>query len=113
MTTIQDYNAIQDIAQESREEMRERGVLRMMTPHQIKLARHALGLPNDTRRSYRNYYVVSPGVPCYPEWEAMEREGLVTRTCAKRQFECFHLTHDCAKAALFYGETLDPEDFPE
>ena len=27
-----------------------------MTPEQRKLARHALGLPSKTNRSYRNYF---------------------------------------------------------
>ena len=46
---------------------------RSLTPAQLELARHALGLPNDRRRSYRNRYLAGGGSP---EWDAMVEAGL-------------------------------------
>lgn len=86
-----------------------------MTPAQIELARHALGLPNKRRQSYRNHYVVGPGKD-FDEWQAMVGEGNA-RTHSGSVLSggdpIFWLTKAGATAALKSGERLDPEDFPE
>lgn len=42
-----------------------------LTPAQRELARHALGLPNDRKRSYRNRFIASKGHADFAEWEVM------------------------------------------
>lgn len=88
-----------------------------MTPHQKKLARHALGLTNPDANgcSYRNYYVCgSRGAP-YSAWMRMVKNGEAIRSRfgahTSNRFS-FHLTSAGAQAALETGESLDPEDFP-
>jgi hypothetical protein len=80
---------------------------RQMTPEQIKLARHALGLdnPDAKGRSYRNRYFVS-GFG-HSEWDKMVRAGN-----AEFIRNTYHLTRSGALAVLQDGERLDPEDFP-
>lgn len=80
------------------------------------LARHALGLPNTRRQSYRNSYYAVPGSPTHAEWLAMIAAGdaafapfIEGRTASTG----FCLTRQGAEAALAPGESLDPEDFPE
>lgn len=85
-----------------------------MTPKQKELARHALGLPNKARKSYRNRYVC-------PEddlhWSDLVAKGMATmRPAATLPFggdACFYLTEEGAKAALEGREKLCPEDFPK
>jgi hypothetical protein len=87
-----------------------------VTPAQRELARHALGLPNDRRRSYRNSFVAGANHPDLPDWSAMVGQGLATkRDGSALPFggdHLFHLTPKGAAAALTLGESLDPEDFP-
>lgn len=87
-----------------------------LTLQQLDLARHALGLPNRRKRSYRNHFVTGPGSSDYKPWTAMVAAGLA------KQFRgnplsggdpVFVLTVAGAKAALKPGERLDPEDFPQ
>lgn len=86
-----------------------------MSPGQIELARHALGLPNSQRRSYRNSFVAGPGHVDYDEWIAMVASGdAVCRDGARLPFggnDLFHLTRKGATAALKPQELLDTEDF--
>lgn len=88
-----------------------------MTPRQIELARHALGLPNKRRCSYRNHFVAGRGHNDYTEWCDMTAPGngyairLDGGKLTGNDF-CFVLTEKGAKAALSKGEKLDPEDFP-
>lgn len=85
----------------------------MMNNEQKTLARHALGLPNPQRRSYRNRFVCPEADP---EWNAMVRGGLATmRKGETLPFDgdaCFYLTRAGAEAALEPREKLCPEDFP-
>ena len=87
-----------------------------MTPHQLKLARHALGLPNDQMRSYRNRYIAVPGTREYGSWEEMVAAGEAVKTSGDEmglgKNDHFRLRHAAAKAALEPGERLDMEDFP-
>lgn len=81
-----------------------------MTPRQIELARHALGLPNRTKQSYRNRFVASAGHGDFADWEAMVAEGVAKRDDGPTF--CFWLTLEGAHNALLKGERLDLEDFP-
>jgi hypothetical protein len=84
-----------------------------MTPQQIKLARHALGLPNARRQSYRNFFTAGVRHPDYYDWIAMvDDENAKKSTSAKPDGDdIFWLTVKGAQAALYTGESLDPEDF--
>ena len=46
-----------------------------MTPSQRELARHALGLPNKMRTSYRNRFVAGHGHDDYDDWREMCSAG--------------------------------------
>lgn len=80
-----------------------------MTPQQKLLARHALGLPNERMRSYRNRYYASEGTPAQAAWRAMVAAGFASSNLTERQFG---LTEAGARLALHDGESLCPEDFP-
>lgn len=86
-----------------------------MTPEQIELARHALGLKDGHKQSYRNYFVAGQDHPDFPNWQAMAKAGEAFHHGPNPIFGgdyCFVLTRDGAKAALRPGERLDTEDFP-
>jgi hypothetical protein len=87
----------------------------MMTPEQVELARHALGLPNDTKRSYRNYFTCGEHSPDFAVWQRMVSNG--DAISEKRKGfggdSIFWLMEDGARKALKPGETLDMEDYPE
>lgn len=82
-----------------------------MTPEQLRLARHALGLPNKARRSYRNRFYAGGQ---HPEWRAMEAAGLAEADTIPTAtgMTWFWLTRAGAEAALDPGERLCREDFP-
>lgn len=87
-----------------------------MTDYQRDLARHALGLPNKRKTTYRNRYVVGRGNKDYGEWQAMVAAGEAGRrdavTVPFGGDDLFWLTFKGAKAAMQPGEKLDPEDIP-
>lgn len=86
-----------------------------MTRGQIQLARHALGLPNRWRTSYRNHFVAGPGHADYAGWCAMVAAGLARRRQGSPLTggnAVFRLTRAGAAKALLPGESLDSEDFP-
>ena len=87
-----------------------------MTPHQRMLARHALGLPNEGKRSFRNRYITAPGTREHASWEEMVAAREAVKTPGDEmglgRNDHFRLRHLAAKAACDPGETLDPEDFP-
>jgi hypothetical protein len=78
-----------------------------MTPEQRTLARHALGLPNRRKVSYRNRYVTGTCVEDHPLWHKMVQQGW-----AAHERGVYYLTEQGALLALDPGEALDPEDFP-
>lgn len=87
-----------------------------LTIHQRELARHALGLPNRKRLSYRNHYVIGPGGPDHDAWMAMVAAGAAHRRVGGPLTgggDLFFLTKVGAQAVLDPRERLDPEDFPE
>lgn len=87
-----------------------------MTPEQIELARHALGLDGRRKQSFRNHFVTGPYSSDYQLWvdaanagdAKMRESGLLPKGDA-----CFWLTEQGAKKALAEGESLCPEDFPQ
>lgn len=86
-----------------------------MTPKQIELARHALGLPNVRNRSYRNAFVAGEDHEDYWDWYAMTKSNdavMRGRTDVFGGQDCFYLTYQGAVTALKGTERLDVEDFP-
>ena len=87
--------------------------MRLMTVEQRELARHALGLPNRNKTSYRNRYVCNES---HPVWSELVRLGLATmrpaHTVPFGGCALFYLTEDGAKLALDKGEKLCREFFP-
>jgi hypothetical protein len=79
-----------------------------MTPEQTELARHALGLPNQEKRSYRNHYVGE-----HAAWEALVAAGLARKRSGFLSGGdiVYWLTKPAAEAALSKGERLDHVDF--
>lgn len=84
-----------------------------MTPEQRRLARHALGLPNKGRRSYRNRFICSATTPNGFEWLGMVAKGWAKIDPDPRALDFFWLTPAGTLMVLDKGERLDPEDFPE
>ena len=87
-----------------------------MTPEQIKLARHAIGLPNKRKTSYRNHFVTGEGSGDYADWNAMVDAGMAkvrrnVEICGGDDY--FRLTIEGAKTALAKDEKLSAEDFPQ
>jgi hypothetical protein len=85
-----------------------------LTPIQRDLARHALGLPNASRRNYRNYFVTGPGSDDYDNWCEMVTAGYATRRAGSPLTggdDLFKLTEAGARAALDPRETSDVKDF--
>lgn len=86
-----------------------------MSPREIELARHALGLPNKARMSYRNRFVAGVGHEDYATWVQMVADGNAkVRYGASLPYggdSLFWLTREGAEQALLKVEHLDPEDF--
>lgn len=85
----------------------------VLTALQRRYARHALGLPNERGRSYRNRFFTSIGVENHKMWSELATAKLAKCEVVGSARFCFWLTRAGAEAALEPGETLDPEDFPE
>ena len=84
-----------------------------MTPTQIGLARHALGLDGRQKQSYRNRYFCDPKSAPGFEWESMVARGYADYIDHKGQtLRQYWLTQEGAQKALRSGERLCPEDFP-
>lgn len=83
-----------------------------MTTEQIAMARHALGLPNESGQSYRNRYFTSSGSVIEREWEELVKSGMAAREKGGGKLTHFYLTEAGARAAIARSETLDPQDFP-
>lgn len=81
-----------------------------LTADEHRLARHALGLPNRHRRSFRNHFVAAT----HEGWERLVSAGLavVHRSSEVGGMHTYRLTRAGAEATLDPGERLDPEDFP-
>ena len=84
-----------------------------MNPDQLRLARHALGFPNENMTSYRNHYSCGIGSPQEAAWNDLTDKGLAIRGKNGLTFVGFCLTERGARMALDPVERLDPEDFPQ
>ena len=85
-----------------------------MTPNQIELARHALGLTRN-KQSFRNHFVAGPGRD-FDGWMDMVSAGhakVQESELLSPGQACFWLTERGARAVLRKGESLCPEDFPQ
>lgn len=93
----------------------ECGCTGTLTPRQRELARHALGLPNKMKMSYRNRFVAGVGHQDYDEWLKMvAQENAAVRpgnTLPYGGDDLFWLTPQGARFALKKYERLDQEDF--
>ena len=89
-----------------------------LTLNQYNMARHALGLPNPGRKSYRNRYTAGVLSHTFEAWSAMVDAGLATayphddEGNQRGGLVTFCLTRAGANAVLEMGERLDAEDFP-
>jgi hypothetical protein len=83
-----------------------------MTPRQRELARHALGLTDGRKKSYRNRYMVALHSLHEMIWDDLVHAGMAERGRDGVSSVGFYLTEVGARAALDPGEMLDPEDFP-
>lgn len=80
-----------------------------MTPRQIELARHALGLENGQAESYRNHFCADPGHADYDDWMAMVQAGDARKldwTFIQGQ-NVFKLLRPAAMYVLRPGEKLE------
>ena len=87
-----------------------------MTDDQIDLGRHALGLPNRKRISYRNHFCAGPGHLDYFNWLEMTTLGYAIRRKGSELSggdDVFLLTFKGASECVLPGEKLCAEDFPE
>lgn len=84
-----------------------------MTPHQIELARHALGLSRN-KVSYRNHFVTGEYAQDYKHWMDMVVAGdaKTRKSDLSPKDTCFWLTPEGARKTLRRGEKLCAEDFP-
>ncbi len=83
-----------------------------MDGEQRYLARHALGLPNKQRRSYRNRYHAADETPVWRMWQDMVAQGYAVSHESGRGMTEYSLTLSGAREALVRGERLCKEDFP-
>lgn len=76
-----------------------------LTPEQLTVLRHSLGLnPDGTGRSYRNHYVAGPGHYRYQELTELIALGHMRRRATPSKIlpegdECFHVTELGEQAA--------------
>jgi hypothetical protein len=87
-----------------------------MTEKQIELGRHALGLPNKQRTSYRNHFVTGIGCSDFDEWMRMVAKGKAFRRTGNvfsGGDDIFWLTKVGATECLKPREKLSAEDFKQ
>lgn len=88
----------------------------MLTAEQKKLARHALGLVDGNKKSYRNRYRAPYIGAAAVAWHQMKDDGLATcdpAPAGSTLGPMFYLTEAGARLALEPGESLCREDFPQ
>lgn len=84
-----------------------------LTTAQLRLARHALGLPNHRYVSYRNRFLAVIDTLDHAAWCEMVKHGYATCIPYYSSIsDFFHLTKQGATLALSPAERLDDEDFP-
>ena len=82
-----------------------------MTTIQRDLARHALGLPNAQKQTYRNHFCIPEGADEYPNWEDLVKQGLAVKAGGGVNWsgDFFYLTLEGATQALLPGESISVE----
>jgi hypothetical protein len=81
---------------------------------QLTMMRHALGLSDAQKTSYRNHYVAHTKGEQAALWDDLTARGFAVRgSNRKNDLVRFCLTLAGAQAALQPGERLCPEDFPD
>lgn len=83
-----------------------------MDGEQRFLARHALGLPCKTKRSYRNRYFAVKDTRIHWMWSSMAADGMAINDGEENGMVLFSLTERGARSVLDRGERLCKEDFP-
>ena len=83
-----------------------------MTERQIELARHALGLPNKKRTSYRNHFCIGQGGEGHAEWMDLVAKGMAWRATGPHWggADMFYLSMKGALAARLPNEHISRED---
>lgn len=83
-----------------------------MTETQRKLMRHALGLPNKQKTTYRNHFCIGVGSDGYEEWEELVSKGLAVKAIGGANWagDFFYLTLEGARAVLLPKEHISRED---
>ncbi len=83
-----------------------------MNKKQLKLARHALGLPNGKNLSFRNHFCIGEGGDGYEEWEDLVSKGMAVKARGGKEWsgDFFYLTLPGAKEALLSHEHISRED---
>lgn len=87
-----------------------------MTAQQRDLARHALGLPNKQRISYRNHFVTHKDSEDYCPWQELVRHGLAMFMHGGEMAgggDIFWLTQQGAEHVLEPGEKLKVDFSPK
>ena len=81
-----------------------------VTPHQLHLLHHTLGLRPDRRDPWRNYFVAGEGHHDQPDLEALEDAGLMRRQAAPAFCEPGDIVFVCTESGKIYAvENLPPE----
>jgi hypothetical protein len=83
-----------------------------VTETQLRLARHALGFPNERNISYRNHFCTGKGSDHHADWENMVAQGFAVKRTGPYWGgdDMFHLTLKGALLARNPKEHLSPED---
>jgi hypothetical protein len=86
-----------------------------LTDEQLKVARHALGLPNKKRMSYRNHFCAGPGHADYETLMQMvaQRDAIRVTGSQWGGDDMFYMTWKCALKARAPNEHLSREDCEE
>ncbi len=83
-----------------------------MTPEQRRMARHALGLTDGRKTSYRNRYYAHFGSVKGTAWDSLVEQKLAEKEAGETSLTGYFLTLAGAKSVLEPGERLCSEDFP-
>lgn len=81
-----------------------------VTPDQLRILHHTLGLRPDRRTPYRDHFVAGPGHSDMPDLEALEAAGLMERRRTPALCDQSDVVFGCTAAGQSYAvEHLPPE----
>lgn len=81
-----------------------------MTPRQIDILHHTLGVRPDCREPFRNYYVAGPGHHAMADLEALEAKGMMRRARTPAFCDQSDVVFVCTDEGRSYAlENLPPE----